>query len=82
MGGGGCFSNGGASFLSGGIPHGGGGGMGFDGGFQKTSLDGGAPSPPSTNPTTGNAVGGELPKNGGLDSLQIYGSGVGKKEGV
>ena len=60
----------------------GGGGMGFDGGFQKTSLDGGAPSPPSTNPTTGNAVGGELPKNGGLDSLQIYGSGVGKKEGV
>ena len=49
MGGGGCFSNGGASFLSGGIPHGG-GGMGFDGGFQKTSLDGGAPSPPPPTP--------------------------------
>ena len=40
MGGGeGCFSDGRASFLSGGdAPW---GGMGFDGGFQKTSLDGG-----------------------------------------
>ena len=39
MGGEGCFSDGRASFLSGGdAPW---GGMGFDGGFQKTSLDGG-----------------------------------------
>ena len=37
-GGEGCFSDGRASFLSGGdAPW---GGMGFDGGFQKTSLDG------------------------------------------
>ena len=42
--GGGCFSDGaGASFLSGGLPH---GGIGFDGGrFQKKSLDGGGPYP-------------------------------------
>ena len=38
-GGGGCFSDWGASFLSGGVPW---GDIGFDGrGFQKKSLDGG-----------------------------------------
>ena len=41
---------GGASFLSGGLPH---GGIGFDGGrFQKKSLDGGGPYPMP--PTMGN----------------------------
>ena len=31
--------------------------------------------------TMGNAVGGELPKNGGLDSSQIYGRGLARKRG-
>ena len=45
MGGGGCFSNGGASFLSGGIPHGGGGGWGLMGGFKKHRWMGGRHPP-------------------------------------
>ena len=52
MRGGGCFSDWGASFLSGGVPW---GDIGFDGrGFQKKSLDGGGGGLP---PTMGNSAG-------------------------
>ena len=45
------------------------------GGFKKHRWMGGHPL------TMGNAVGGELPKNGGLDSSQIYGRGLARKRG-
>ena len=51
------------------------------GGFKKHRWMGGGGGGGAIPPTTGNAVGGELPKNRGLDSLQIYRRGVRKKEG-